>query len=592
MDGKARWILLLVLLGYLILTVLFTRPLAWRFQDGYIADLTANADGSYHFNPYHLQQCMSHGSSCLHTDLQCHPVGNNLRWNTNTPIPSLLAQLFRNTTTGLNIVLLLNTFLTAFGGYLFARLWIRSRWLAFTAGAFFAFWMGRSAHLWHGHANLMFTAPLPFALLAFHHAFPGLPERIEWKWSSIGAALNFLVLTVACAFHDLVIGGYVAIYISLMATLVLYRHLIFPMKWHWQVLILVSFMLLSDQLVQWLLKWGVSPNGAFFYSGSLLNLFYPHPVSMAWSSIVFPDGGAFKPVPGLDPGRVMFPGVAIWLLTLFAIVTARKLSGSIRYPWLLVFMIMGILYMMPLFRWNSTRWIYGPFALSHFVPMWNENRCPTRFADVIALLGPVWVLASVETWPWWTTFHKPAKAVMAVLLSALLLAEHYPRAFPFADLRHGPKIYETLASSPGNAVIFVPFGIIDGKKAFGQLWLEPFAFQPVYGRPMCNGLLSRIDAKTWKFFEQDSFTCRLVRVQTWLEKYPDQPVLPDSGRYSPLDSVEMVSSVSALQITDIVLAPETAQSVVGNFVYSCVKPFIVQDSTFPEGHRWLSIQLR
>src|SRR5262249_7518507 len=156
-------------------------------------------------------------------------------------------------------------------------------------------------------------------------------------------------------------------------------------------------------------------------------------------------------------------------------------------------------YTMPLLRWMNGRLLYGPFSWTHFIPVWNENRCPTRFMDVIMLAGPVWLLANLEGLKSWKQRSAPQKAGPAVLLMVVLLFEHFTRPFLFVDLRRGPAVYKELAKSEYPVAMFVPFGIVDGKKSFGAFWLEPFAYQPVHGRKMVNGYLSRIDGETWEY---------------------------------------------------------------------------------------------
>jgi hypothetical protein len=580
-----------ILLGYTVLTVLFTQPLAWKTGDGYVANLAANADGSYIFNPYHLKNCLVQGTNCTHTDLQCFPIGNSLALNTNMPIPSLLAQFWTDTTQGLNIVLLLNCLLMAFGGYLFARLWLRSDVLAFIAGAIFAFWMGRSAHLWYGHANLMFAAPLPFGLYALHRALPNVfasdrpLARFRLSWGGV-----FLCLLAVTAMHDLILAGFIVIYTGLVTLLIVYRIVLSPRKWYWQLLAVVVAVLLIDQWAQWMLKWGFQDNGAFYFSGSLKNLFYPHPVSAFYSMFKFDADIGAETRSGFDMGRVMFGGILFMAFVLVLILGRFYQRKGLALPWMLVLLVLGLLYSMPLIRWGNGRWLYGPFSVTHFIPMWNENRCPTRFADVLMLLAPVWAMVNLERTHGWERLRIPVRVVAGVVLLIVLLGEHVPQRFFFVDFDQRPSIYKALESSSEASAMFVPFGLVDGKKSYGKMWLEPFAYQPQHGRKMHNGFLSRIDDETYALFENDTFTRRLVRHE-WLEddlkqpKFVFNPIL-----YSVPDSASTLASLRKLQLRQIVVKPDVRGMAVTRYLEEALRPFILRDTTFAEGHRWILLQ--
>jgi hypothetical protein len=581
---------LLILLGYVVLTVAFTRPLAWRATDGYIANIADNGDGSYNFNPYQLQNCLQNGTSCTYTHLQCYPHGNSLTLNTNMPLPSLLSQPWSNTTTGLNIVLLLECILMGLGGWLFARLFLKSDWLAFIAGALGTFWMGRSAHLWYGHANLMFAASLPFALYALHRTLPRIFQAERFTEFRVGWAAFFVGLAGITILHDLILGGFLVIYGVILVLLIAYRLLLQPRKWYWRVLVLFGLLMVVDQGAQWLLRWKFSDNAAFYYSGSFKNLIYPHPVSQLYNVLFFKQEIHMAPIPGFDIGRVMFAGYGFILLSIVLVVYRLRKRRKLALPWLLVVCVLGLLYTMPLLRWGNGRLLYGPFALTHFIPMWNENRCPTRFMDLLMIIGPIWVFANLDDLPLWRHFKKGTKAALCLTLLLLMLAEHLPREFKFADLKHGPAIYPALAASADPGVLFVPFGLVDGKKAFGSLWLEPLAYLPVHRRMMNNGYLSRIDEDCWDFFERDSFMVRLVRNQFWNPDvgYPSDTV--DTCAYATLDPADVQASLKLFDIRQVVIRPDYELEPAYVYLIQSLQPFILRDTTFDEGHRWLQLK--
>jgi hypothetical protein len=122
-------------------------------------------------------------------------------------------------------------------------------------------------------------------------------------------------------------------------------------------------------------------------------------------------------------------------------------------------------------------------------------------------------------------------------------------------------------------------------KAFGTLWLEPYAYQPVHNRKMVNGYLSRIDPETWEYFEQDTFLTRLARVQ-WVNKPPSPLPLPEQlpPRVATPDSAEMVKFLRTFQVRQVVLRPGWREKSTGIWVSHCLQPFVIEERQFPEGH--------
>jgi hypothetical protein len=248
------------------------------------------------------------------------------------------------------------------------------------------------------------------------------------------------------------------------------------------------------------------------------------------------------------------------------------------------------LYTMPLLRWTNGRLFYGPFSLTHFVALWNENRCPTRFMDVLLLIGPVWLMANIEGLHFWKDLRWGMKLMTGMALTTVLLAEHYPKEFQFVDLKRGPAVYAALANSQEESAMFVPFGLVDGKHAFGAMWLEPFAFQPVHGRKMNNGFLSRIDAATWDYFENDTFIVRLVRNQSHEKDTPFPNPEYDPCIYTPTDYSETKKAIEKFRLSQIVIRRDLLKDPVTDFLFASLGPFIVSDTTFAEGHRLIGLR--
>ncbi|HUS16869.1 MAG TPA: hypothetical protein VM536_17875, partial [Chloroflexia bacterium] len=204
--GRTRH--LLVLLGYLLVAVAWTWPLAGHLTTAIPGD---GKDGWQNaWNLWWVAQAVLQGRNPFHTDLLFHPIGADLYLHTLQPLNGLLSlpvQVLWGPVAAYNAVVLAALPLAAWGAYLLAhdRLararsspagW-RGAMPPLVAGLLFGFSPYLAGQLL-SHLNLVSAWGLPFSTLALLRAADAVPPRPAVRslpWVHISLAVGALVLT-------------------------------------------------------------------------------------------------------------------------------------------------------------------------------------------------------------------------------------------------------------------------------------------------------------------------------------------------------------------------------------------------------------
>ncbi|HEY0069407.1 MAG TPA: hypothetical protein VGE04_05505, partial [Chloroflexia bacterium] len=177
---SAVWTHLLVLGGFMVLTVALTWPIAARL----FSEVPGGGDAWQHiWNLWWVKQALLvEHTNPYHTDLLYYPEGVSLYFHTLVLTAGLigipLQLLGFNLIATYNLVLLSTFVLAGYGMYLLCFYLTRHVWASFVGGIVFAFSPYHFAHLF-GHMNLASLQWLPFYVLALLKAFEPGPV---WKW--------------------------------------------------------------------------------------------------------------------------------------------------------------------------------------------------------------------------------------------------------------------------------------------------------------------------------------------------------------------------------------------------------------------------
>lgn len=520
--------LLLSLLLYAALFVAFSWPLAAQFTSAFVGHPGTDAN-QYVWNAYNFHRQVWAGHNPFFTDLLLYPQGTSLVMHTYTPLIGVLNVPLGQQILAVNLALLLSFSLSGVGAYRLCRRWVDNPVLCLLAGVIFAFSPYKLAHL-PEHYHLLLTAPAPFYVYAFLEAFRFREGRLlptVRRWSQVLLCAGLGLLTLLSDYYTL-FGllyfslGY-ALYYALRLGQINWRR---PRPW----LVLVAVLVVCHVASRLLKLSGVPDNSGFWWGGDLAGYLLPAPQSR-WLSTPATErllNSKMFNMPGATE-NVMFLGYVLLLLVLPALTIWRRRSplptdeawGGRPLPWLALLFFMLTLPAVKVFGKEVLRL---PTGLLHYLPFFNNIRCPTRHVAYLSLLLPVVVFAALD--PVLRARLRPAVrwAVSAVLL-VLVLLEYQPKAQPLLKRQDVPAAYETAAQLPGDVLFTIPFGLLDGYRQLGKMNGDDLFYQTVHGKKLPGAYISRIPAEVFARFDQDSVMHTLLTLQ----QHPDTTLQRPSG---------------------------------------------------------------
>jgi hypothetical protein len=530
--------LTLLLIFYGLLFVVFTWPLATSFASS--CPVVPGSD-SYVFiwNVWHFRYALLSGQNPYFTDWLFYPQGSGLVMHTYTPIMGLLSVLLNNGMLAINVVLLLSYALSGTGAYLLARRWVKSPLLALLAGFIFAYSPYKLQRL-PEHYTLVLTATVPFYVLLFLKAF--IFREGKWlpqvrSWVAVVGCIGLGLFTAFCDYYVL----FGLIYFSL-AYAAWFWFRLGSIRWNerrtwfWLVGILVA----SHVLIRVLRLLHLNDNGSLWWGADMVAYLVPPPtsrfVAWEWAAQLYYSSKVFN-APGSIENTVfigyLLPLLALWL---WGLRLAKRRPPSQRFQdeqgrplaWVLVIFL---LFTVPTLRIYGHERLNLPTALIHFIPFFNNIRCPARWSMMVGLLLPIVTFSALEA-DWKTRLRPISQTVLSVLLMAVVLVEFWPRPYQRASAANIPAVYSKVAALPGTTLIPIPLGLLDGFRQVGKMQPEQMFYQTRHHKKMPIGYLSRLSADLFTSLNHDSVMHKLLGVQSRPDaKLPALPTVQQIQRF-------------------------------------------------------------
>jgi hypothetical protein len=477
---------LLVLLGYVLLTLLMTYPVVDRLTRRLVGD---GGDVWVHFwNNWWVGQALARGISPYYADMLFHPSGasmvyHNFGW---LNIAGALAlKPLVGPVVAYNVVFLLNIALCGYAMYDLARYLLKRRCGAFIAGLVHAFWPYRFIHI--DHPNLICTQWSVWFLLYL------IRTVREGRRRDVLLAALFLTLTAFARLQLFVLTLFPA------AIYLLYSLFAERECWNRQaigrlaligvltmiVLAYPLFPLVREQFI------GDYPDDVFIdeqieNQTDLLAYILPntnHPLRKRY-------------LPDILPTHVAFVGYTALALAVYGAVRAGR-RGRL---WLLIAAFSFIMALGPYLRLGGK--VYARIPLPYQLLGWSFPvrilRNPHRFNILLAV--PVAVLAghglSALSKPVWRA------RLMPLLAAGLVLFEYLRTPLPTAKLSYSP-FYDQLAATPERFALYdLPMGFSGPAKFYMYL-------QTIHGKPIVEGKMARPARTINAFIDAEPFTRHL-----------------------------------------------------------------------------------
>lgn len=509
------------LLFFALIFAWFSWPLAASFDTAFIGR-SGNDANQYVWNAYNFRQAVAAGTNPFYTELLLYPRGASLVMHTYTPLIGLLNVLLRHEILAVNVALLLSFVLSGMGAYRLARRWVASPVLAALVGFAYAFSPYKLAHL-PDHYHLLLTAPVPFYIHAFLESFTFQDGRF-WprvrRWGQVGLCVALGLFTLLSDYYTL----FGLLYFSLGYALFFWLR---PdqIRWRrWQTWAVLAGVLVAGHLVSRGLKLAEVPDRhGFWWGGDVAGYLLPPPHSR-WLSSAFInqllDSRIFN-MPG-SVENTMFLGYVLPLLGLWwalrlrqapLLVTSAVSRQASPLPWLL---LLFVLLTLPELRVFGKGLLRLPTGLLHYVPFFNNIRCPTRHVAYVSLLLPLVAVAGLDTWLR-NRLRPTAQWAVGSALLAVMVLEYQPQAQPLLRATDMPAAYRIAAALPGETLFSVPFGLLDGYQQQGHMNGNDLFYQTLHHKKLLGAYISRIPQPVFDEFSQTP----ILRELLLLQDHPD-----------------------------------------------------------------------
>ena len=525
---------------YLLLFAAMTWPLAARCTTA--CAYVPNSD-AYQFlwNTWHLRAAVLGGQNPLFTDYLFYPTGSWLIMHGYTPVFGIANLLLNNNFLALNAVTALSFALSGAGAYRLARRWVAHPVLCLLVGVFFAFSPYKLQRL-PEHYNLLLTATVPYYIDAFLRAFAFAEGRPWLRVSSWKHVLYCGILGVVTLLSDYYVLFGLLYFSAAYAA------------WFWLRLgrldwqrgrtwgLLVVFLAVSHVALRLLRLSGADDNAGFFWGGDVVAYFLPPPTSrwlaFDWATRLYNNGQVFT-MPGsleitLFLGYLLLLlGAAVWLWPRRPPSARHRSPAGRPLAWVLLFFV---LLTVPGLRILGHERLNLPTAVLHFVPFFNNLRCPTRWVMFVSLLLPIVTFSAAEA-AWASHGPRRAHTALALLLLAGVLVEFWPRPYQLATAALVPPAYRLAARLPGRTLIPIPLAVADGYHHLGQGERDQLFFQTVHHKKMPIGYLSRVAPALFDSLRRQPVLGFLLSAQEHPDSLGTPPTPPQvaafARRYQP-----------------------------------------------------------
>ena len=511
--------LLLLLFVYGLVFVVFTWPLAANFGSSFLSVSGGDSSG-YIWDAWHFRKELLSGHNPYHTDWLFYPHGTGLIMHGYLPILGLLNLGLDNPVLAVNVGLAVSAAASGAGAYLLARRWVQNPVLCLLAGFVFTYSPFKLQRLTQ-HFNLQLTATIPFYILVFLRAFEFQEGRFLPRVRSWGAVVGCFALGFLTLLSDYyVLFG--LIYFSLTyAAWFWFR--IGRIRWReWRTWLWLAGILAAGHIIGRLLRLSGIQENSIWWAGDLVAFLMPPPTSRflygEWAMRLYHNAKVFNMPGSLE--NTLFIGYALPVLALimWALRVTRQRPVSQRFrsadgrplAWVLV---VFLIFTVPTFRIYGHEWLNMPTAAIHFIPFFNNIRCPTRWILMVGLLLPIVSFSALEAA--WATKLRPAVQVsISLLLMAIVLVEFWPQPYQRMSQVAMPRVYSEVAKLPGTTLVPIPMGILDGNRQVGLMQPEQMFYQTQHAKKLPIGYLSRVSPELFASLDQEPVLHALLQIQT------------------------------------------------------------------------------
>jgi hypothetical protein len=522
---KRTWpIHLLVLVGYILLSIIITWPLVLHLSTALPGEGTDS--WQYLWNFWWFDQALFHGQQLYYTPAQYYP-GTSLLFHTLSPLHSFLglpARAVGGYLAAYNWVVLLSSVLSGYGVYLLVKAIGgkkgaaetetegeeegKAGWAlelaAFLAGALYALAPYRSVHLL-GHLSLIATETFPFFALFCWRALHarGRPLR-DSVVAAIGIGLTWGLAVLIDWYYPLYLGLLAAFFAAWALGEALFK----KRSWDqavraWATIavgMVAAAILLSPLLIP---VFGEAGQASIYleeplefsttYGADLAAYFLPSPLHPLWGKFFHRWTDAFAA--GNTAEGIVYVGFTALVLAVVGWLKARRKATL----WAGMAGLFGLFSLGPYLKvLNNRTSIPLPYLLLAELPIVRFTRVPSRYALLVQLAVSVLAGLGLHSLLRRRTLRRPAArrltarwrgGLLATVVLALVLLEYAAMPYPLTSAEI-PAFYQELAEDTRSyALLELPL-----QKPNSQWYYTAWMLhQTVHGKWSFRGYISRGD---------------------------------------------------------------------------------------------------
>ncbi len=485
---------LLVFISYVILTIIFTYPVAFHLDK---IPGGGNDPGWYLWDLWLWKTSLLNFSSPYHTTNIYYPTGVNMAFSSMTPFNAILSiplQLIFDLVPAYDILWLISFVFAGYGTYLLVLYLIGDKRAAFISGLVFMF---SPYHFAEGfiHLNLVTIQWIPFYVL---YLFKTIRE--ERKINAIFAGF-FLFLIGLSEYQYLVFILTFTLLFFLYNLLTDKKNILKKDTIKRISIMIITFGLIFFPFIYPLLKELILSKSHYMYGGGFERYSADLLAFIVPQKIIFPIGG-FLPV---------FIGYTVLFLTIIALVKikSKNRKKEINF-WLLSTVIFIILALGPVLHVNGKllEEIKLPYSIIMNVPIISLARVPKRW-DVLVTLSFAVLVGYGINYLLEEKFNKKSykfKKIMITIFLCLILLEYLNIPVPMSETKI-PGFYNQLKKDTENyAILEIP----DIPHFAGHYMY----YQTFHEKELINGYVSRSPPGAEKFMISTPIIDQLTNIST------------------------------------------------------------------------------
>jgi len=485
--------IILILTGYVVLTILFTYPLITNFSTAIPGHPNGDAS-TFLWNLWWTKYALLDlKTNPFYTDYIFYPKGVGLTFHSFAFLNGLISiplQVLFGLVVAHNIITISSFVFSAFGAYLLLNYTTSDRLSSFIGGILFAFCPYKFGHLL-GHYGLVSTQWIPLYILFLIRMTKEERSKIL---NGILAGLSLLFTALTEQYYLIFLGIFTILYLGYVFFTdkkTIMNRAFFKSSMGLSAIFIIGFLPILLFALMDVLRgdYGKVPGaaGGGRYVADLLGLFTPsvlHPILGKYAWMVS------KHFKGNVSEWTVFLGYTVVFFTLFAIRKFYSKDSQVRF-WTLSFIVFLIFSLGPFPRILGIRLpIPLPFLLVRYIPVLNNLRVPSRFNILVMLSCAVLFAFSLrfvfcklkKTW---------IKSLAAIMVIGSISFEYLAIPFPMFNTER-PSIYERIGGDKEEGTILeIPLGWGDGFKRLGVMEGDFMYYQTIHQKRIFGGYIGR-----------------------------------------------------------------------------------------------------